>query len=1196
MDCRACGAALTDGARFCASCGAPAATACSSCGVELPAEARFCPACGTAVRAEPAAAFPNREPPVPSSSDRDRDRERKVATLLFADIVGFTSLNESHDPELVSSRTASLFERLSREVERYEGTIEKFAGDAMLAVFGVPVAHEDDPERAVRAALEMQAVVTAMAAGTGEGPALQLRIGVATGEVLVDQARAATERDLFVTGDAVNTAARLESAAEPGTVVVGPSTYAATRDAVDYEELPAIQLRGKAAPVAAWRAVAIKAGRGGRRARLGLEAPMVGRDAELALLKETVRRAVDDGRPHLVTVIGSAGVGKSRLTWELEKYLDGLPDTYHWRKGRCLAYSGPSFGPIADVIKVDARISDDDAPDAAREKLRARLGELDLGPDEADVRDALEAVLAVGDMRERPRDELFESWRRYLGAIAEVAPLILVVEDIHWADDSVLSFLDFLARWGEGSLVILCLARHELLERSSTWGGGLTNSTTIALEPLGADASSALMEGLLDGGVPRGLADRIIELAEGNPLFVEEMVRMLVDRGVLRFADGHWELAGALEQVEIPGSVQAVLAARLDTLPADEKRVAQDAAVVGRIFWDIVVAHLADSSRGVTDELIRRLRVKDLVVQRKPSSLAEATEYGFRHVLIRDVAYDSLPKRDRSRLHRDIALWAEAELSDRIDEFSELIASHLAAAVAYEEEFVQSEDELRPIRELAKAAALRAARRAMDMSQVATAGRWLKLAVDLARKLRVPTREQAELVAEYADIAWESSDPTEREAVLSRAIDGLLTIRDRSPADVQLLARLRDGRSQAMYDSGNVDGARQLLRAGIVELEPGPPSRGRARLLNRLGWTYWRAGPVEESVPLLQRAREEAESSSDSETLRVATHDLGVAYAFLERFDEAMALLEESYQQAREADDRGLLLRCYINLPAVRQACGEPTEPLVEMVEEGLRLARRSAAAHTVAWLAGNQAEFMADLGRLDESLAYLDEAILNAHVISSPHRAAKLAARARAHLLLGDVAAAMRDVDEAALYHDITHEPQVAHEYPLSLAYLGWPHDPGGAMASLADRMAEDLVSPGSRSFVGHALARMALRLGDDAMMARAIELHQSVRLAQAAPRLLAIYRWVDALSASGDRTAVEESAAELEAFGLRVNAADAWADAALLAARAGVSSEAEHHATRLCESMGMHPLLGPLPETRWLHPNESTEIASRA
>ena len=347
MSCRRCGRALDPDARFCASCGLPAGRPCPGCGVPLDPDARFCKHCGRAVEAA-APTAPEQPPGDPFTELRvpgSPARERKVATLLFADIVGFTNLGERHDPELVATLVASTFERLAREVARYEGTIEKFAGDALLAVFGVPTAHEDDPERAVRAALEMQAAMVQFGAAAGDRPALALRIGIETGEVLVDLTRARDERDLFVTGDAVNTAARLQSAAEPGAIVVGPSAYAASRDIVEYRELPVLELRGKALPVAAWQAVSVKARRGDRRAPLGIGGPLVGREHEMTLLKDTVRRAVEDGRPHLVTVIGSAGVGKSRLAWELEKYLDGLPQVHRWRKGRCLAYSARSSVP-----------------------------------------------------------------------------------------------------------------------------------------------------------------------------------------------------------------------------------------------------------------------------------------------------------------------------------------------------------------------------------------------------------------------------------------------------------------------------------------------------------------------------------------------------------------------------------------------------------------------------------------------------------------------------------------------------------------------------------------------------------------------------------------------------------------------------------------------------------------------------------
>lgn len=372
--------------------------------------------------------------------------------------------------------------------------------------------------------------------------------------------------------------------------------------------------------------------------------------------------------------------------------------------------------------------------------MRRRLSELaipEVGAPAIQV--ALEAVLAVGEPRDHPREECFESWRRYLCAIAASGPLVVVIEDIHWADDGTLAFIDFLARWAEGPLVVLCLARHELLETRPGWGGGLTDAMTVFVEPLATEATARLMDGLLAGGAPDPPRDRIVTIAEGNPLFAEEMVRMLVDRGALRFADGRRELARDIESLQIPPSVQAVLAARLDGLPAEEMRMAQDAVVVGRIFWNVIVAHLVGTDRGPAHELIRRLRVKDLVVQRKPSSLAEASEYGFRHVLIRDVAYDSLPKRDRSRLHHDIATWAESELADRIEEFAELIAGHLAAALAYEEEFrLEYDDDLRHLRGLTERSALRAARRAAAVSQMAGAARWLRLAVDLARRLGLP--------------------------------------------------------------------------------------------------------------------------------------------------------------------------------------------------------------------------------------------------------------------------------------------------------------------------------------------------------------------------------------------------------------------------------------------------------------------------
>lgn len=979
MTCRSCGRALEADARFCPGCGAAAAPTCAACGTPLDEGARFCKSCGAPV--EPAGGRSTTPPATAHGGPTRSERERKVATLLFADVAGFTRLGESYDPELVSALVANAFERLSVEVRRYEGTLEKFAGDALLAVFGVPTTHEDDPERAVRAALEMQSTMAELASHAASAqPQLCLRIGIESGAVLVDLARAGTARDLFVTGDAVNTAARLEAAAAPGTVVVGSSTYAASRGVIEYEELPALELKGKAAPVAAWRAVSVRARRGGQRAPLGLESPLVARQSELSLLKDTIHRAVVEDRPHLVTVIGSAGVGKSRLAWELEKYLDGLPDSYHWRKGRCLAYAGASFSAIADVVKADTGILDDDLPATARSKLSARLAHLPLGDAAASISDALEAVLAVGSTPERPRDELFEAWRRYATAIARLDPLVLVVEDIHWADEGLLDFLDFLARWGEGPMVLLCLSRHELLERRSTWGGGLPNAALIMLEPLAAEHVGQLTDGLVPGGIPSALRTRIVERSGGNPLFTEELVRMLVDQGVLRFVDARWEVARPVDDLDIPGTVHAVLAARLDNLPVPEKRAAQDAAVIGRIFWDALVAHLAGTTPAAIGEIIRRLRVKDLVVPRETSSLAGAAEYGFRHVLIRDVAYDSLPKRDRSLLHAEVARWAERELADRIDEFAELVAGHLAAALAYEEELaIEDEPTLRQLRQATYQAALRAAARASSVSQMSNAGRWLHLAVDQARRLGLPARERARLAEECAQAVWTGVEGAQRAAILAAAIDGLLALPHRDADDGQQVARLRSYLGSALCDQGDVNGARAELTAAIADREPGPPTPGRAQLLNTLGWTYWRAGPVAEAVPLLERAIAEAEAIGHARTLRWATHDLAVACAFLGRDDEAVALLEERHRLAREAGDRSLLYRCYINLPAVRAGRGDDPEEVAALALEGLGQARRAAASSAMAWIAGHLGDLMREMGRLEEALAFRDEAIIAA-------------------------------------------------------------------------------------------------------------------------------------------------------------------------------------------------------------------------
>jgi class 3 adenylate cyclase/tetratricopeptide (TPR) repeat protein len=1157
----------------------------------LPADARFCPSCGTqASTGDPAGVAigtPSAHAPTTSGAATARRaepaRERKTATMLFADLVGSTALAEAHDPEIVSRLVGGVFERIGDEVRRYEGTIEKFAGDAMLAVFGVPAVHEDDAERAVRAALEIQAAVGRLAENVGQGELRpRLRIGIDTGEVLVDLDRASGARDLFVTGDAVNTAARLQTAAEPGTVIVGAATYAATHDVVDYEELPPAQHKGKADLVVAWRAVTVKARRGGLRSPLGIEAPLIGRQDELGRLKETVRRAATSGRPQLVTVVGAAGVGKSRLTWELEKYLDGLPDTFHWRKGRCLSYAQASYSALADAIKADIRAADDDPATVVAEKLDARLAELGAA-DDAEVRAILVATLGL-DGEAIARDRLVDGWTQYLGLVAAVAPLVLVLEDIHWADEGLLDFIEYLARWGEGRIAVLCLARHELLDRRPTWSGGIPDAATIVLEPLSAGETNQLVDGLLNGGLPELLRDRVVGLAEGNPLFAEELTRMFVDRGVLRLADGAWELARPIEEIEVPSSIQAVLAARLDGLPGDEKRLAQNAAVVGRIFWDVLVAHLTRLGPGPTGDLLRRLRVKELVVPRQPSSLAGAAEFGFRHVLVRDVAYDSLSKHDRATLHMDVAAWAEATLADRVDEFSELIAAHLAAALAYEEELTASsrEPSLDGLRELTYRAAVRGARRASSVSAIPAAQRWQWLAIEQAGLLDAPARERMSLAADYYAYVWHEAEPAERVTIFSEALGLFERIADPTFADREVRARLQGALAEATYESNQLDAAQTILREGVAALEDEPPSRGRADLQRVLGWTLWRTGHPSEATPILQRAVTDARTCGSADALRWALHDLGLAMTMSGHMDEGLDLLEESFEMAHDAGDRALLGRCYINLPTTRSERGDTPSGTVRLFEEGLQLARRDGAVATIAWLATNLGYELEDLGRLDESIALAHEAL------DAASRAGdgELVAGARenlvwGHLLRGDRALAM---DEWAKASSASRRPENQGWTAHLEAVVAWADDPERAYRGLEAAFVR--LSPDDQAFnaVARGLARMALRLGDRDGLARAANAFLQSTADRTGPVMRIRRRWFGGLASDPDGSDIEAAAGELDAVGYRLLAAYAFADAALIAARTGRANKAEERAMAIAAEIGLHPALGPLPETRWV------------
>ena len=552
-------------------------TACATCGSPLPEDARFCPSCGSPTT------LPN------------AGQERKVVTVLFADVTGSTALGERLDPERFREVMQSYGNAMREEIEGEGGTVEKFIGDAVMAAFGVPAAHEDDPERALRASLRMMRRLDELNGDLERAydVSLQIRVGINTGEVL-----AATNPgpgEAMVTGDAVNAASRLQGVADPGTIFVSQRTADAVRGFA-FEDRGLHELKGKRDRVRAVRLVE-ETGIGSRGVP-GLSAPMVGRASELDLLRSILERVVRERRPHLVTMYGDAGVGKSRLTAEFLRWAESTDPPPTVLRGRCLPYGdGITYWPLAEILKGHAGILDSDPPELAVEKVRKTGRDLltqEVATDPARSTAALaytvgledpEVSFAHADPRE-VRDELHAAWRSFFTALGQSVPIIVVIEDIHWADPVLLDLLDELAEHVEGSVVFLCPARPDLTAKRPSWGGGRRNMSSIALDPLSSDEADRLVRLLLSvDDLPTSIHDKILERAEGNPFYLEEIVRRLIDGGFLFREDDRWRAASGIEDVDIPDTVQAVLASRIDLLEPDDKRLLQAASVVGRVFW-----------------------------------------------------------------------------------------------------------------------------------------------------------------------------------------------------------------------------------------------------------------------------------------------------------------------------------------------------------------------------------------------------------------------------------------------------------------------------------------------------------------------------------------------------------------------------------------------------------------------------------
>jgi class 3 adenylate cyclase len=621
-----------------------------------------------------------------------------MVTVLFADVAGSTALGEELDPEAVRSLMDGYFAVIRGIIESHGGTVEKFIGDAVMAVFGVPVIHEDDALRAVRAADEIRTDLASLQATAHGARSLTFRTGINTGEVF---ARGPTGGQAFVTGDPVNTAARLEQAAGPGDILLGQSTYTLVRDAVVVEPIEPVSAKGKTEPVRAYRLVSVDPGRAGHARRL--DAPLVGRDRELDRMGGIFRTTADERSCHLLTLLGPAGIGKSRLVAEFAAAAE--PEATVLR-GRCLSYGeGITYWPIGEIVRTAAGIDDADSVDAARSKLRALLeGEREVDTVSTRVANAIGLSLDPA-----PQEEVFWAIRKLLERLARDRPLLVVIEDIHWAEPTLLDLIEYIAVWSrDAAILLLCPARPELLDTRPGWGSGMPNSTSLTLEQLDAEATTRLISELPGGtAVPATIAERILTAAEGNPLFVEEMLRMLVDDGLLRKgADGHWQALDELADVRIPASINALLSTRLERLAPEERAVAERASVVGRVFEQAAVAELASASlRPSVGRSLLALVRKELL-RPEYSELSAGDAFKFRHILIRDAAYEAVPKAERAVLHERFADWLERTVGDRLAESEEIVGYHLEAAHRYRIELGEGGE---PVETLAERAATRLA-------------------------------------------------------------------------------------------------------------------------------------------------------------------------------------------------------------------------------------------------------------------------------------------------------------------------------------------------------------------------------------------------------------------------------------------------------------------------------------------------------
>jgi predicted ATPase/class 3 adenylate cyclase len=900
-------------------------------------------------------------------------RERKVVTVLFADLVGFTSRAEQLDPEDVEAILQPYHERLQRELEHYGGTVEKFIGDAVMALFGAPVAHEDDPERAVRAALAIRQYA-------GE-EGIELRIGITTGEALVRLSAKPEQGETVATGDVVNTAARLQAAAPVNGVLADETTYRATRQAIDYREVESVEAKGKADPIPVWEAQEA-------RARFGVDVThhahteLVGRERELSVLRDAFDRARHERIPQLITLVAVPGMGKSRLVYELRQIVDADPELITWRQGRCLAYGdGVAFWALAEVVKAQAGILERDSEAEAAEKLRVAVADtVDDASDASWVEShlgplvGLESETVLGGDR---RGEAFAAWRRYLEALAEQRPLVLVFEDLHWADEGLLDFVDELVDWLSGvALLVICSARPELLERRQGWGGGTLNASTLGLSPLSQQQTAVLISHVLERALlPAEIQQTLLERAEGNPLYAEQFAQLYLERG-------------SAEDLPLPETLQGIVAARLDGLSADAKALLQDAAVIGKVFW---TGALRRDEREAA-ELLHGLERKGFLTRQRRSSVESEGEWAFAHMLLRDVAYGQIPRGERAEKHRLVAEWIES--LGRPEDHGEMLAHHWRAALELARAAGRDGGDLA---ERTRLALRGAGDRAFALNAYVAAEGYYEEALAL---WPLEDEERPDLLFRRAHALHLAGDER-REAALEEARDALIAAGNRETAGeaAAFLARAawhRGGRDEAF---SHLASAEELVAAA-------PGSAAKARVLAVSGRQRTLAGEPEEGIRLAEQALELSERFELAELEAHALTTIGTAK--LLREPDAMSYLERALEIALAANSPEAA-NILINL-AVGAFFGGDVRREDELFGEAYLMAERFGDLDTLRFSRGDRIWTRWALGHWDEAGQAADEFI--AECASSPHYLEGSAREIRAYLRLarGDRDGALDD------------------------------------------------------------------------------------------------------------------------------------------------------------------------------------------